>query len=96
MPANPLPVNEVFCLDAIFEQFVQIRRQPRVPRGRTGFFLSLARGGQRFFWKLKNFVQKLFEVSKSLLYSELRCFGIYALPVGFVVETGGCPAAKCC
>jgi hypothetical protein len=41
-----------------------------------------------FFRKLKNFVQKLFEVSKSLLYSKLRCFGIYALPVGFAVETG--------
>ena len=40
-------------------------------------------------------MQKLFEVSKSLLYSELWCFGIYALPVGFAVETGGCPAAKC-
>ncbi len=33
-------------------------------------------------------MQKLFEVSKSLLYSKLRCFGIYALPVGFAVETG--------
>ena len=33
-------------------------------------------------------MQKLFEVSKSLLYSELRCFGIYALPVGYAVETG--------
>jgi len=41
-----------------------------------------------FFGKLKDFVQKLFEVSKSLLYSKLRCFGIYALPVGFAVETG--------
>ena len=34
-------------------------------------------------------MQKLFEESKSLLYSELRCFGIYALPVGFAAETGG-------
>ena len=40
-------------------------------------------------------MQKLFEVSKSLLYSELRCFGIYALPVGFAVETGVmCPAGR--
>ncbi len=42
-------------------------------------------------------MHKLFEVSKSLLYSELRCFGIYALPVGFAVETGGCvPPDECC
>ncbi len=39
---------------------------------------------------------KLFEVSKSLLYSELWWFGICTLPVGFAVEMRGCLAAECC
>jgi hypothetical protein len=96
MPAISLLVNEVFYLAAIFAQSAQIRRQLQVPCGSTGVFPRPPERAGVFFRKLRNFVQKLFEVSKSLLYSELRCFGICALPVGFVVEMGVCSARECC
>ena len=74
MPANASPVNEVFYVDVIFDKLSQFRRLPHVVTGALIGFSFPARMAEDFFGKLENFVQKLFEVSKSLLYSKLRCF----------------------
>jgi hypothetical protein len=40
---------------------------------------------ENFSWNREHFVQKLFAVSKSLLYSKLRCFEMCTLWAGFAV-----------
>ena len=39
-------------------------------------------------------MKKSLAVSKSLLYSKLRSFGVYALSVGFAVDRGNFRSAK--